>query len=167
MPKKCVFVKKTRENADKTVSDRPNFKKSLYLASGKNTRTMKKEKIHIEYLLNASSRSILWNAISTPIGMEDWFADKVQMKDKTFIFTWGKSEVREAEMIATRMHSFVRFHWKDDEDEKSYFEFKINYNELTGDYVLEITDFVDPEERNDQSELWGSQIDTLKRACGM
>jgi len=128
---------------------------------------MKKEKIHIEYLLKATSRNILWNAISTPIGMEDWFADKVQIKDKTFTFTWGKTEQRAAEMIGTRIHSFVRFHWTDDEDMKSYFEFKMNYNELTGDYVLEITDFVDPEEKSDQYELWDSQIDTLKRACGM
>ncbi len=128
---------------------------------------MKKEKIHIEYLLKATSRNILWNAISTPIGMEDWFADRVQIKDKTYTFTWGKTEERTAEMIGTRTHSFVRFHWVDDEDMKSYFEFKMNYNELTGDYVLEITDFVDSEEVSDQQELWDSQIDTLKRACGM
>jgi hypothetical protein len=129
---------------------------------------MKKERIHIEYLLNASSRSILWNAISTPVGLEDWFADQVQMREKIFTFTWGKSEVRKAEMIGTRINSFVRFHWlDDDDDEKSYFEFKMNYNELTGDFVLEITDFVDPEEKDDQFELWNSQIDTLKRACGM
>jgi len=43
----------------------------------------------------------------------------------------------------------------------------MNYNELTGDYVLEITDFAYPEEKEDQFELWNSQIDTLKRACGM
>ena len=128
---------------------------------------MKKERIHIEYLLNASSRSILWNAISTPIGMEDWFADNVQIREKIGTFSWGKSEIRKAEIIGIRTNSFVRFHWLDDEDEKSYFEFKMNYNELTGDYVLEITDFASPEEKKDQTELWNSQIDTLKRACGM
>ncbi|BEH00319.1 START-like domain-containing protein [Bacteroides sedimenti] len=128
---------------------------------------MKKEKIHIEYLLNASSRTIIWNAISTPIGLESWFADRVNMKDKTFVFTWGKSEIREAELIASRMHSFVRFHWLDDEDEKSYFELKMNFNELTSDYVLEITDSVDPEEKDDLYELWNSQVETLRRTCGM
>lgn len=128
---------------------------------------MKKEKIHIEYLLNASSRTIIWNAISTPIGLEDWFADRVNMKEKTFTFTWGKTEVRTAELIASRMHSFVRFHWLDDEDDKSYFELKMNYNELTSDYVLEITDFADQGEKEDQYELWNSQVETLRRACGM
>ena len=29
---------------------------------------MKKEKIHLEYLLNATSKNILWGAISTPTG---------------------------------------------------------------------------------------------------
>ena len=28
---------------------------------------MKKEKIHLEYLLNATSKNILWAAISTPL----------------------------------------------------------------------------------------------------
>ena len=49
---------------------------------------MKKEKIHLEYLLNAASKNILWSAISTPTGLEDWFADKVVSDDKTVTFCW-------------------------------------------------------------------------------
>ncbi len=55
---------------------------------------MKKEKIHLEYLLNATSKNILWSAISTPTGLEDWFADKVVSDDKTVTFCWGKTEQR-------------------------------------------------------------------------
>lgn len=130
---------------------------------------MKKEKIRLEYLLNATSKTIIWNAISTPIGLENWFADKVKLQDKVFTFNWGKTETREAEIIATRVHSFIRFHWLDEEDieEKTYFEFKMTFNELTSDYVLEIADYSEPEEKNDLIELWSSQIDTLKRVCGM
>ena len=51
---------------------------------------MKKEKIHLEYLLNATSKNILWAAISTPTGLEDWFADKVISDDKVVEFHWGK-----------------------------------------------------------------------------
>lgn len=43
---------------------------------------MERKKIHLEYLLNATSKSILWTAISTPTGLEGWFADKVQSDDK-------------------------------------------------------------------------------------
>ena len=53
---------------------------------------MKKEKIHLEYLLNATSKNILWSAISTPTGLEDWFADKVISDDKIVEFHWGKTE---------------------------------------------------------------------------
>ena len=55
---------------------------------------MKKEKIHLEYLLNATSKNILWSAISTPTGLEDWFADKVISDDKIVEFHWGKTEIR-------------------------------------------------------------------------
>lgn len=128
---------------------------------------MRKEKIHIEYPLNATSKSIIWNAISTPTGLENWFADKVKTEDKVFLFRWGKTEVREAEIINIRIFSFVRFRWLDEEDTKSYFEFKMNYNELTGDYSLEITDFAEPDEIEDQKKLWNSQVETLRRTCGM
>ena len=55
---------------------------------------MEREKVHLEYPLNATSKSILWSAISTPSGLEGWFADRVENKDKEFIFYWGKSEIR-------------------------------------------------------------------------
>ena len=47
---------------------------------------MKREKIRLEYLLNATSKNILWSAISTPTGLEDWFADKVVSNDKIVEF---------------------------------------------------------------------------------
>ena len=92
---------------------------------------MKKEKIHLEYLLNATSKNILWSAISTPTGLEDWFADKVISDDKIVEFHWGKTELRKAEIIAIRSFSFIRFRWQDDENERDYFEIKMTYNELT------------------------------------
>ena len=53
---------------------------------------MERQKIHREYLLNATSKSILWSAISTPTGLEGWFADRVQSDDKIVTFFWGKTE---------------------------------------------------------------------------
>lgn len=127
---------------------------------------MKKEKIHLEYLLNATSKNILWAAISTPTGLEDWFADKVISDDKIVDFHWGKTEQRKAEIISIRSFSFIRFRWLDDENERDYFEIKMIYNELTNDYVLEITDFAEPDEVDDMEELWESQVAKLRRTCG-
>ena len=56
---------------------------------------MERKKIHLEYLLNATSKSILWTAISNPTGLEGWFADKLQSDDKTVSFFWGKTERRD------------------------------------------------------------------------
>ncbi len=126
-----------------------------------------KRKIHIEYPLNPSSGTIIWNAISTPAGLERWFADKVARHDKKFVFKWGKTETREAEIVNSRTEFFIRFHWTDDEESKTYFELKIQYNELTTDHVLEVTDFAEPGEEEDTRELWNSQVETLRRVFGL
>lgn len=116
--------------------------------------------------MNATSKSILWTAISTPTGLEGWFADKVLSDDKTVSFFWGKTEKRDAEIVAVRLFSFIRFRWKDDENPREYFELKMTNSELTNDFVLEIVDFADAAEVNDLCELWDSQVETLRRTRG-
>jgi hypothetical protein len=129
---------------------------------------MKREKIHMEYMLNGASKNILWSTISTPSGLETWFADKVNSDDKMVEFVWGKTESRTAEIVNMRAYSFIRFHWIDEEGENqhTYFEIKMNQNELTNDIVLEVTDFAEPGEEDDIKELWDSQVDQLRRTCG-
>ena len=129
------------------------------------TTTVRK-KVHLEDLLNATSKNILWSVISTPTGLEGWFADKVQSDDKKVTFCWGKTERRTAEIIAMRAFSFIRFRWDDAEFPKEYFEIKMTNSELTNDFVLEITDFAAEEDAEDVRELWESQVETLRRACG-
>jgi hypothetical protein len=128
---------------------------------------MKKEKIKMEYMLKGGTENIIWSIISTPSGLETWFADKVTAKDKHFTFRWGKTESREAELIGYRTNSFVRFHWLDDEERKSYFELKIIYNELTEDLMLEVIDWAEPGEKEDVQDLWDSDIDKLRRVSGL
>lgn len=127
---------------------------------------MEKKKVHLEYLLNATSKTILWTAISTPTGLEGWFADRVQSDDRLVSFFWGKSERRDAEITAARAYSFIRFHWCDDDNPHGYFELKMTNSELTNDFVLEITDFAEPGDEDDLRELWDSQVETLRRSCG-
>ena len=134
----------------------------------KNTLTsMKKEKIKMEYMLKGGTEGIIWNIISTPTGLETWFADKVNSQDKVFTFRWGKTETRQAELVSSRTNQLVRFHWTDDEERKSYFELKIVYNELTEDLTLEVTDWAEPGEEDDLKELWDSDIEKLKRVSGL
>mgnify|MGYP003440998207 FL=1 len=128
---------------------------------------MKKTKVRMEYMLKGGSNSIVWSIISTPSGLETWFADKVTSSDKIFTFRWGKTESRQAEVIGIRTNSYIRFHWMDDEERKSYFELKVNYNELTEDLMLEVIDFAYPDEIEDVKDLWESDIEKLKRVSGL
>ena len=50
-----------------------------------------KKKIRIEYPLNPASGSILWGAISTPSGLQRWFADNVSKINKTYYLQMGKN----------------------------------------------------------------------------
>ena len=128
---------------------------------------MKKTKVRMEYMLKGGSSSIVWSIISTPSGLETWFADKVTSSDKIFTFRWGKTESRQAEVVGIRTNSYIRFHWMDDEERKSYFELKVNYNELTEDLMLEVIDFAYPDEIDDIIDLWESDIEKLKRVSGL
>lgn len=128
---------------------------------------MGKEKIHMEYMLKTGSSNIVWSIISTPSGLETWFADRITVDDKVFTFHWGKTEQREAELTHLRANSFIRFHWLDDEDKKSYFELRISQNELTDDLMLEVTDWAEADEIEDLQDLWDSEIEKMKRVSGL
>ena len=128
---------------------------------------MGKEKIQMEFMLKSGSGNIVWNIISTASGLETWFADKVTLKDKTFIFQWGNSEIKKATILNYRVNNFIKMKWEDEDDPKAYFELKLIYNELTKEYTLEVVDFAYKDEIEDQQDLWSSQIDNLKRVSGL
>lgn len=125
---------------------------------------MIKEKYQLEYSLK-SSLKVLFNRLSTAGGLNEWFADDVRIQGKKFTFVWDGTE-QVAEMINRKDLKYVRFQWEEDEDEKTYFEFKLNVDELTGDVALIVTDFAEPDEIEDAKELWDSQINELKHILG-
>ncbi|MBR2638477.1 MAG: hypothetical protein IKD40_06530 [Bacteroidaceae bacterium] len=125
----------------------------------------KKEKFQIEYPLKGSA-SMIWSYIGTEHGLSTWFADDIKIDGKTFHFFWGKEEERTAVLIAQRNGVYVRLRWED-ENPHTYFEMRITYNEITREHSLEISDFAEPGEMDDQKDLWDSQIEYLKRQSGM
>lgn len=127
---------------------------------------MAKEKFLLEYSFGHVSASVLWNSISTTSGLSCWFADKVYQEDDAIHFVWGKTEVQKAEILLHRNGSYIRYHWLDDENPKSYFELKILCDELTMDVILVVTDFCEAVEKEEAIELWNNQIDALKKALG-
>ena len=128
---------------------------------------MEREKIKMEYMMKGGTENVLWSIVGTPTGMESWFADKVTAQEKIWTFQWGKTERRQAEVIGCRTNHHIRFHWLDDEERKSFFEFKIVYNELTEELTLEVTDWAEPGETEDLRDLWDSDIEKLRRVSGL
>jgi uncharacterized protein YndB with AHSA1/START domain len=123
-------------------------------------------KYELEYTLNCSPK-VLFSRLSTPEGLCEWFADDVSIEGDIFTFSWSKVE-SSARLVALKENKLVRFEWLDISDEESnYFEFRINIEELSGSLALIITDFSEPDEKEDAVSLWDTQITDLKRALGV
>ena len=124
-----------------------------------------KEKYELEYTINSSPK-VLFNRLSTPGGLSEWFADDVNLRGSVFSFIWEETE-QLAEVIQRKDNKYIRFHWIGDDDDCSYFEFRLNQDELTGDVSLLITDFADEDEKDDAIDLWDTQISELKHVIGL
>jgi uncharacterized protein YndB with AHSA1/START domain len=123
-------------------------------------------KFEMEYTLNCSPK-VLFSRLSTPEGLGEWFAEKVNVDGDLFTFFWNNSESR-ARLSALKENKLVRFEWLTVEnEEENYFEFRIHMDELTGDLALLITDFAEADEKEDSVFLWDSQISDLKRILGI
>ncbi len=121
-----------------------------------------KTKIQLEYIVNCSPK-VLFARLSTPSGLAEWFAEDVSISGREFTFKWkGSEEV--AELIMQKENKLVRFTWLDDPD--AYFEFRITQDELTGDVSLIVTDFVDPDDREEAIGMWNNNINELKHIMG-
>ena len=123
-----------------------------------------KETIELEYMLNTSP-AILFNRLSSPSGLTEWFADNVIVDGKIYTFFWNGVE-QQAEQILRKENKMVRYQWIDEEEGNPWFEFQIHVDELTGDVALIIIDHVDPAEKDDTIDLWDRQIIDLKRGLG-
>ncbi len=117
-----------------------------------------------EFLFRASP-TILYKFFTTPSCLIRWFCDEVDINDNLFTFVW-EGAAEEAELIEDVENVLVRFRWEDAEDESEYLEFKMTKSEVTGETILEITDFCDDDEVDDQKQLWESQMKQLRQETG-
>ena len=125
-----------------------------------------KLKFELEYNLNCSPK-VLFSRLSTPEGLGEWFADQVNVEGDLFSFYWNSSESK-ARLSALKENKLVRFEWAGmEKEEENYFEFRINFEELTSELALIITDFAEVDEKEDAIYLWDSQINDLKRILGI
>ncbi|MDO5968232.1 START-like domain-containing protein [Flavivirga aquimarina] len=124
-----------------------------------------KVKFDIEFPIHASPQ-LLYQYISTPSGLSEWFSDNVNSRGELFTFIWDDSE-EQAKLLSKKSGERVKFRWLNDEDDQtSYFEIRIQVDEITKDVSLMITDFADEDEVEEAKMLWENQISDLKQVLG-
>jgi len=125
---------------------------------------MEKIKYKLEIPIQ-SSPSLLFQYISTPSGLTEWFADNVNSRGELYTFMWADSE-EEAKLLSSRPDERVKFKWLEDEEEPYYFELRIQVDEVTNDVSLIITDFAEKDEVEESKMLWENMIANLKQTLG-
>ena len=126
----------------------------------------KKVSFSIEYNIQASPQ-LLFQYLSTPSGLSEWFADNVNSRGEIYTFIWDGSE-EVAKLIQIKANEKVKFQWINDENssDNEFFEFKIEVDEITKDVSLIITDFSDDDELEESKMLWENSVATLKQVLG-
>ena len=125
-----------------------------------------KVRYEIEFPIN-SSPQLLYQYISTPSGLSEWFADNVNSRGEFFTFIWNDSEEK-ARLASKKTGEKVKFKWVDDKgkDTEYFFELHILVDELTNDVSLMVFDFADKDEVEEATLLWENQISDLKHLIG-
>ena len=71
-----------------------------------------KSRYELEFPIN-SSPQLLYQYISTPSGLSEWFADNVNSRGEYFTFIWDDSE-ENARLSSKKTGEKIKFRWIDD-----------------------------------------------------
>lgn len=124
---------------------------------------MKRVSFDMEFIFRASP-TILYRFITTPSCLIRWFCDEVDILGDDYTFVWNGAEER-AVLVDDIEDERLRFQW-DHAPEEEYLEFRFYKSPVTNETVLEITDFADEDEVDEQKELWENQIKKLRIETG-
>jgi uncharacterized protein YndB with AHSA1/START domain len=129
---------------------------------------MSKHKFTAEFELRASPK-VLFPYFSSASGLQQWFAEKVILKDSTtFDFMWdGESHV--AKLSQLRLQKSAKFDFlpaNQEEKDHNYLEFKLDVSDLTGSTYLKVIDYSSNTDEDELTELWEDLIFKLKEIVG-
>lgn len=125
----------------------------------------KKVKLEMEFSIHASP-NMIYQYITTPSGLSEWFADDVNSRGKIYTFIWDGEEEK-AKVSNQKTNEKVKYKWIDENNEETgtYIEFKIIIDELTKDVSLLVTDYCEEDEEETRM-WWENQINDLKHIIG-
>lgn len=130
---------------------------------------MSKHLFNADFEINASKK-MLYPYLFTPSGLAQWMADDVTVnEDKVYNFIWDEED-HPARMVSHRTNQYVQFEFlpedEDDEDDPSYFELRLEMNELTQSVFLKVTDYSDMDDTEELYDLWEGLVEHLKEIVG-
>jgi len=125
-----------------------------------------KVRYELEFPVN-SSPQLLYQYISTPSGLQEWFADNVNSRGEFFTFIWDDVE-ENARLASKKTGEKIKFKWLDEEGNETdyFFEMKIMEDEITKDVSIVVSDFAHADELEESKLLWENQISDLKHVLG-
>ena len=124
---------------------------------------MSRVRIDMEFIFKASP-SIIYQFLTMPECLVRWFCDAVDISDDVYTFEWEGSP-EDAELIDDIEEERLRFKWMDAEEDE-FLEFRMYKSDVTNETILEITDYCDDDEVQEQRDLWETQVSELRKECG-
>lgn len=129
---------------------------------------MGQQHFEFEYEIKASPK-VLYPYISSASGLQQWFAEKVTVKNaELFLFNWD-DETHLGHLVQNKVNKSVKFDFSSTEQSplSAFIEIKLDISELTNATYLKIYDsastFKSP---GDAQELWDYLTDKLKEIVG-
>lgn len=118
-----------------------------------------------------ASVKMLYPYIQTAGGLSEWFANDVNINpEKVFTFELDDNDVRRARMVSSRINHFCRFEFlpesDNDQGDPSWFELRLETNELTQSTFIKISDYSDFDDMEELQDLWEGLIENLKKVVG-
>lgn len=117
-----------------------------------------------------ASPKILYYYLQTAGGLAQWFADDVKViPEMIFSFIW-ENEEHKAKQMNVRFNHSVKYEYlpemPNDKTDPSYFELRVEWNELTQTSFLYVTDYSDFGDSDELQQFWHGMIGNLKDLVG-
>lgn len=159
---KKIKVKKSAQKKEKKKYQQQESDQKAFDVQTKSPEP--KNKLVLEYIIHAA-QYLLFEFITTPSGLSEWFADDVNINGNVYTFMWDGAQ-QHAKVLEVKENKSIRFQWTDRKPD-TYFEFRIEKNELTEELSLIITDFAETlDEKNSLEVLWQGQVQQLMHVIG-
>ncbi|WP_338768117.1 START-like domain-containing protein [Bernardetia sp. ABR2-2B] len=137
---------------------------------------MSKYEYNAEYEIRAAVKMV-YPFISTPQGLEEWFAERVEVLEDKFLNIHWDNESHIAKVVSQRNNSMIRYQFVENVEEGkaknrgkkkdvNFLELKLNYSELTDTTYLVIRDYSEMNDDEVLEELWDGLVETLREKLG-